>query len=124
MKNSVHESPNLIYSVGTQVVALKQVQGSNGEAVHSAGAVGVITRSPQDRPHSYRVQFPGGFEASLHHDNLMLLAEYKRGAIDDSDSPISTQGLFHRIIYRCVVGSQAFGLAGDESDIDRRHSDK
>jgi hypothetical protein len=41
MKNRVHNSPNLIYSVGTQVVALKQVQGSNGQAVHPAGAVGV-----------------------------------------------------------------------------------
>ena len=24
------------------------------------------------------------------------------------------------IIYRCVVGSQAFGLSGDDSDVDRR----
>ena len=31
MKHRVHNSPNLIYSVGTQVVALKQVQGSKPE---------------------------------------------------------------------------------------------
>jgi len=120
MKSRVHNSPNLIYSVGTQVVALKQVQGSNGEAVHPAGAVGVVVRSPRDRQHSYRVRFPDGFESALHHDNLMLLAEYKQGAINDSNKTLSTHGLFDRVIYRCVVGSRAFGLDTDESDTDRR----
>jgi len=56
----------------------------------------------------------------LHHDNLMLLAEYKQGAINDSDKVLSTHGLFDRVIYRCVVGSRAFGLDTDESDTDRR----
>ncbi len=120
MKSRVHNSPNLIYSVGTQVVALKQVQGSNGEAVHPAGAVGVVVRSPRDRQHSYRVRFPDGFESALHHDNLMLLAEYKQGTINDSNKTLSTHGLFDRVIYRCVVGSRAFGLDTDESDTDRR----
>jgi len=120
MKNRVHNSPNLIYSVGTQVVALKQVQGSGGEAVHPSGAVGVIVRSPSDRQHAYRIRFVDGFEATLHHDNLMLLAEYKQGAINDSDQVLSTHGLFDRVIYRCVVGSRAFGLDTEESDTDRR----
>jgi len=120
MKNRVHNSPNLIYSVGTQVVALKQVQGSNGQAVHPAGAVGVVVRSPRDRQHSYRVRFADGFEAALHHDNLMLLAEYKQGVINDSGKVLSTYGLFDRVIYRCVVGSRAYGLDEDESDTDRR----
>ncbi|MEZ6070022.1 MAG: nucleotidyltransferase domain-containing protein [Pirellulales bacterium] len=120
MKSRVHNSPNLIYSVGTQVVALKAVQGSAGKAVHPSGAVGVVVRSPRDRNHSYRIRFPDGFEAPLHHHNLMLLAEYKQGAINDSDQFLSTHGLFDRVIYRCVVGSRAFGLETDDSDTDRR----
>lgn len=120
MKSRVHNSPNLIYSVGTQVVALKQVQGANREAVHPAGAVGVVVRSPRDRQHSYRVRFPDGFESALHHDNLMLLAEYKQGSINDANKTLSTHGLFDRVIYRCVVGSRAFGLNTEESDTDRR----
>lgn len=120
MKSRVHKSPNLIYSVGTQVVALKQVQGSDGEAVHPAGAVGVVVRSPRDRQHSYRVRFPDGFESALHHDNLMLLAEYKQGSINDANTTLTTHGLFDRVIYRCVVGSRAFGLDTEESDTDRR----
>lgn len=120
MKSRIHNSPNLIHSVGTQVVALKQVQGSGGEAVRPAGAVGVVVRSPRDRQHAYRVRFVDGFEAALHHDNLMLLAEYKLGVINDSNQTLSTHGLFDRVIYRCVVGSRAFGLDTEESDTDRR----
>ena len=121
MKHRVHNSPNLIYSVGTQVVALKQVQGTNGKAVHPAGAVGVIVRAPRDRTHSYRVRFADGFEAALHHDNLMLLAEYKQGAINDSSKVLSTHGLFDRVIYRCVIGSQAYGLDGRIGHRSARH---
>lgn len=120
MKSRVHNSPNLIYSVGTQVVALKQVQASNGEAAQPAGAVGVVVRSPRDRNHSYRIRFPDGFEAPLHHHNLTLLAAYQQGAINDSSISLSTSELVHRVIYRCVVGSRAFGLATDASDTDRR----
>jgi predicted nucleotidyltransferase len=120
VKSRVHNSPNLIYSAGTQVVVLKSVQGSNGQVAHPAGAVGVIVRSPQDRHHSYRVRFVDDFEVALHHDNLMLLAEYKQGAINDTNQVLSTHGLFDRVIYRCVVGSRAFGLGTEESDTDRR----
>jgi hypothetical protein len=96
------------------------VQGTNGKAVHPAGAVGVIVRAPRDRTHTYRVRFADGFEAALHHDNLMLLAEYKQGAINDSSQVLSKHGLFNRVIYRCVIGSRAYGLATDDSDTDRR----
>lgn len=120
MKSRVHNSRNLIYSVGTQVVALKAVQGAHGKTVHPAGAVGVVVRSPVDRSHAYRVRFVDGFEAALHHDNLMLLAAYKEGHINDSNQVLSKHGLFDRVIYRCVVGSRAFGLDTEDSDYDRR----
>lgn len=120
MRDRVHNSPNLIYSTGTQVVSLKRLQGSNGRTAHPEGAVGVVVRSPVDRLHSYRVRFVDGFEANLHHDQLVLLAEYKQGEINDSRVVLSNHALFDRVIYRCVVGSQAYGLATDESDVDRR----
>ncbi|BBO32249.1 DNA polymerase beta superfamily protein [Lacipirellula parvula] len=120
MKNRVHHSDNLIYSVGTQVVALKHIQGTDGQTVHPAGAVGVIIRSPQDRAHSYHIRFVDGFEAAIHHDGLALLAEYKLGTINDSQQVLATHGLFHRVILRCVIGSRAYGLDTENSDTDRR----
>lgn len=120
MRSRVHNSPNLIYSVGTQVVALKAVQASDGQAVHPAGAVGVVVRSPSDRNHAYRVRFPDGFEASLHHHTLTPLADYQQGTINDANVVLSTHSLLDRVIYRCVIGSRAFGLETSDSDTDRR----
>jgi hypothetical protein len=120
MKFPVPNSPNLICSVGTQVVALKAVQGSDGQAVYPAGAVGVVVRSPGDRSQCYRIRLPDGYKAPLHPDTLMLLAEYKQGEINDANKALSTHGLFDRVIYRCLVGSRAFGLDIEESDTDRR----
>ncbi len=120
MSGRIHKPPTFIYPVGTQIVALKQIQGPNGEVVHPAGAVGVVVRSPRDRQHLYRIRFPDGFEFPVHHDQLMLLAEFKMGAIHDSNKTLSTHGLFDRVIYRCIIGSRAFGLATEESDTDRR----
>lgn len=113
-------SPSLIYPVGTQVVSLKPVQGSHGRIVHPSGAVGVVVRSPTDRQHSYRVRFSDGFESPLHHHQLVLLSEYKKGEINDADQVLAKHGLFDRIIFRCVIGSRAYGLDDESSDTDRR----
>ena len=120
VREQVHNSPNLIYPVGAQVVTRKSVQGSNGRIAHPSGAVGVIVKSPMDRQHTYRVRFTDGFEAPLHHDNLMRLAEYKQGSINDPAQVLANRGLFDRVIFRCVIGSRAYGLDEEQSDIDRR----
>lgn len=120
MGERVHKSTNLIYSAGTQVVALKPVQGSSGRVIHPSGAVGIVVKAPLDRQHTYRVRFSDGFESALHHDQLVLLAEYKEGDINDAQLMVSRHGLFDRVIFRCVIGSRAYGLDDEHSDIDRR----
>jgi predicted nucleotidyltransferase len=82
--------------------------------------VGVIVKSPQDRHHTYRVRFPDGFEAALNHEDVMLLAEYKQGRISEDERMLAKHGLFDRVIFRCVIGSRAYGLDDENSDIDRR----
>lgn len=108
----------LIYSVGTQVVLQKETYHANRRVAHPAGSVGVIVRSPVDRTHAYRVKFNDGFEAALHHDQLVRLAEFKRDQIRSGES--SAIDLNERVIYRCVIGSRAYGLEDDQSDTDRR----
>lgn len=110
----------MIYSAGTQVVAQKDVMAVNDRIAHPAGAVGVIVRSPVDRSHAYRVRFSDGFEAPIHHDQLVRLAEFKAGEMRDNDSPLMSAGLYKRVIYRCVIGSRAYGLDDEASDTDRR----
>jgi uncharacterized protein len=116
----VHYQPNLIYTVGTQVVALVEIVGRNGRLLHPRGSVGVVVRSPADLDHPYRVRFPDGVEDSLGRDQLTMLASFKEAEIGDSTITAARTDLYERVIYRCVIGSQAYGLAGDESDVDRR----
>src|SRR5262249_54768179 len=116
----VHFHPNLIFSVGTQVVTLVDIPGSAGLVRHPRGTVGVVVKSPIDLAHSYRVRFPDGFEAPLRRSEVTMLARFKEGEIGDSSRTVVQVDLYQRVIYRCVIGSQAYGLADAGSDVDRR----
>jgi hypothetical protein len=118
-------NPNLILSPGTQVVVLVEVRGTDGKPVHPRGAVGVIIQSPSDYWHSYRVRFPDRFEASFHRQELAILKQFQTGGVIDSAAAGSAQllaeyDLQRHVIYRCIVGSRAFGLDDTDSDTDRR----
>jgi predicted nucleotidyltransferase len=110
----------LIFPVGTQVVALRDVIGKTGRVLHPRGSVGVVVRSPGDLDYLYRVRFPDGVEEALRRDELVILAQYKEGPIGDSQTSAARSNLFDRVIYRCIIGSRAYGLDDDQSDIDRR----
>lgn len=110
---------HLILSVGTQVVALVEARGPDGKAAHPRGAVGVIVRAPADYWHSYRVRFPDGFESPFKRQEVSILSQFQQGAIGDTHA-LAEYDLFDCVIYRCVVGSRAYGLDSNESDTDRR----
>ncbi len=120
MQERVHYQPNLICSPGTQVVALVEILGQGGKVLQPRGSVGVVVRSPVDLEHPYRVRFADGSEELLHRDQVTMLARYKESALGDPVIPPLRCNLYERVIYRCIIGSQAYGLAGERSDIDRR----
>lgn len=120
MTHRVHHHAGLILAIGTQVVALKNIMGQHGCVLHPAGAVGVVLRSPKDLEHAYRVKFADSVEAAIHPSELTPLALYKEGQIGDSTVNASRHNLFDYVIFRCVIGSQAYGLADESSDVDRR----
>jgi hypothetical protein len=94
----VHCHERLIFSVGTQVVALRDVIVEGGRILHPKGAVGVVVQSPSDRNDFYRVRFPDGVEESLRRDDLMMLAQYKEGEIGDVNAAVSQTNLYERVI--------------------------
>jgi len=110
--------PNNVFA-GTQVVSLVEVRGTNNSLVHPRGAVGVVTRTPASEAEKlYLVRFPDGFEGSLTRDQLDVLKHFKdRLPASDATPGLELEQL---IIYRCVVGSRAYGLDTDDSDTDRR----
>lgn len=76
-------------------------------------------RSPSDGTHAYRVRFPDGFEASYRRDEMILLRSWLEQGMSAS-AVLADHDLTKHIIYRCVMGSRAFGLDDDSSDTDRR----
>jgi hypothetical protein len=116
-------------SAGTQVVSRVEVRGTNNFLLHPRGAVGVVTRTPTGEDKFFLVRFPDGFEFSLQRDQMDVLKHFKArlgsGAAiplagTDSGVPAGDFDLESFIIYRCVVGSRAYGLDHDDSDTDRR----
>jgi uncharacterized protein len=112
-----HQPDNIF--AGTQVVALAEVRGTNNSLVHPRGAVGVVTRTPTGDQSHFLVRFPDGFEASLTRDQLEVLKHFK-DRLPAPESPIADFDLDRLVIYRCIVGSRAYGLDTDASDTDRR----
>lgn len=131
-----HQPDNIF--AGTQVVALVEVRGTNHSLVHPRGAVGVVTRTPAVVGESFLVRFPDGSEATLTHDQLEVLKHFKDRlgapvsdparagapsiarpdhAGSETGAPFDLESL---ILYRCIVGSRAYGLDTDASDTDRR----
>ena len=107
----------LILPPGTRVTAVAEVRIAETGATLPAGAVGVIVRSPGDAPHAYRVRFPDGAEASLCRSELRILKSVRESGVGEASADIDWNRF---VIYRCIVGSRAFGLDTDSSDVDRR----
>jgi uncharacterized protein len=110
----------MILSPGTQIVTRVPVKAAGSDLQHPEGAVGVITKSPADHVHSYRVRFPDGSEAPLRRTQFAVLKQVQRDQIWSAENVLDEFDLMDGVIYRCVVGSRAYGLDEDESDTDRR----
>src|SRR5688572_33261813 len=112
MLDRVHHNPDLIYSLGTQVVTLIDIASAGGLVLHPRGTVGVVVKAPTDHEHAYRVRFADGLEVALKRGEVTMLALFKEGDIGDPGR-LAQADLRERIIFRCVVGSRAFGLDDD-----------
>ncbi|MBE9010598.1 nucleotidyltransferase domain-containing protein [Pseudanabaenaceae cyanobacterium LEGE 13415] len=110
---------NLILPVGTQVVSRIEVKNNAGESVCLQGAVGVIVEAPTDNSHAYRVQLPNGIQVCLKRHELSIRKHYQKAGMQPGDF-LAEYDLDQYVIYRCVVGSRAYGLDDEHSDIDRR----
>ncbi len=107
-------SPSFVISGGTQVVLKVSKTLADGE-YRKPGTVGVIVRSPSSNREPYTVQFADGRSATVYFDELVL----RRKEIE-TELGIVREDLRPYIIYRCKVGSKAYGLAGDGADDDLR----
>lgn len=108
---------NLILPIGTQIVTLIEVKVTNKTRLQSRGTVGIIKSQPQDAKHSYLVEFLDGSLASIKRSEFAIRKHYQTETAID---PLDDRNLYDFVIYRCVVGSKAFGLEDENSDTDLR----
>jgi uncharacterized protein len=117
-KTPGHDASHHIIPLGTQIVTQADVKSPEGALLHKSGAVAVIIEVPSRAAGHYRVRFPDASVALLkrrafdprHQRAKSLLALFRTPSHD----------LFEYVIYRCVVGSRAYGLEETDSDTDRR----
>lgn len=113
-------NPNLLLPVGTQVVVRAAVTTGAGDVLCPAGAVGRVVGAPADHTHAYRVRLPDGRVVSLRRGELGIRKHAQRADLAEAERVLADYDLREHVVLRCVVGSRAYGLAGDASDIDRR----
>lgn len=113
-------NPHLILPEGTQIVSRIELKNSQGEVLCLKGGVGVIIDSPTDNSHSYRIRLIDGLEINLNRLDFTIRKHYQTEGLAEAKDPLADLDLYNYVIYRCVVGSRAFGLDHETSDIDRR----
>jgi hypothetical protein len=118
-ENGEAARPHLILPVGTQVVSRIELRDARGNVLCPAGAVGEVIQAPLDGTHSYRVRLPDGREVSLRRQSLTIHKHTQREDLA-AEAAVAERELWDHVVYRCVTGSQAYGLAGEGSDVDRR----
>lgn len=109
-----HRSPTFVISAGTQVV-LQASKALPDGSFRKPGSVGIIVESPPTNDGNYVVQFADGQTVTAGFCELVL----RRQEVEAALGP-TTADLRPYIIYRCQVGSKAFGLAEADADDDLR----
>lgn len=111
--------PAVNIHTGTQVVTKVPVLGSNQGLMHPQGAVGIVTRTPCGEESRFIIRFPDGFETALAVHEMEVLKHFK-DRLGEAPNSLQSFDLEHHVIYRCVMGSRAYGLDTEESDTDLR----
>ena len=104
----------LIIPKGTQIVTLIEVKVLNFDRFQPRGTVGVIKSQPTDSKHAYLVEFPdGSISQPFKRPEFAIRKHYQT---NQALASLKDRNLYDYVIYRCVVGSRAFGLDDENSD--------
>ncbi|MEZ2229481.1 MAG: DNA polymerase beta superfamily protein [Microcoleus sp.] len=117
---NISQNFNLIIPAGTQIVTKIEVKNPATNQSWKPGAVGVIVQSPTDNSHAYLVKLPDGTEISLRRHELTIRKQFQSEGLQSKADFLAEYNLYDSVIYRCIVGSKAYGLDNAQSDTDRR----
>lgn len=117
---NISEPFNLILSVGTQVVSRINSTMTTGEVCCLKGMVGTIIQSPFDSSPTYQIRLANDQVVSLNRHEFSIRKHFQAEGITRSPELPVQDNLYEHVIYRCIVGSRAYGLEDDTSDTDIR----
>jgi predicted nucleotidyltransferase len=109
-----------VWPAGTMVVTRTPVSPNDGGHTRPKGACGTILTPPEHPEGNYLIRFMDGAEFYVEGTRLDILKHYQEGEIGNFEHALTGYDLHQHVIYRCVVGSRAYGLDHDASDLDRR----
>ena len=120
-RNLRNLADDFVIPAGTQVVVLEpqQLTGTgkaDGASLKKPGSVGVVIKCPPHNGQPYLVRFSDEIELEIPFHQLTL----RRQEIENILGDVANEDFTPFIIYRCQVGSKAFGLANSDSDDDLR----
>lgn len=110
----------LIVQVGTHVVTLTELVEPGADGIKQRGSVGKIAEAPHGSTSMYRIAFSDGSEVSANRQDFGIRKVLQGLLFEDQPGESTEQKLFERIIYRCTIGSRAYGLDVEGSDYDTR----
>lgn len=113
-------NPIIFLPVGTQVITRVDITATKQTEAHPKGSVGIILSAPSDNLHKYLVKFPDGSEHALRRQELTVRKMQHEENLGTTSEALEYGNLHEYVIYRCLVGSRAYGLSHAESDEDRR----
>jgi predicted nucleotidyltransferase len=99
-------------------VTLLEFKGA--DRTYPRGTVGILIQSPELPSGAYRVRLLEGADVSLRRHEFAALKHFQREGLEQPDALLNELNLYNCVIYRCVVGSRAYGLDEPGSDADRR----
>ena len=121
-RNLRNLADDFLIPAGSKVVLL-ETQASASESNNSLdrpikkqGTVGVVVKCPPHNGQPYVVRFADESEIEIPFDQLTL----RRREIENILDSTGQEDFSPCIIYRCKVGSKAFGLENEDSDDDLR----
>lgn len=106
--------------IGTKIVTRVESDARAGHPSRPVGSVGVVVQVPTNDSDLFRIRFSDGAEADFHRHHLAILKHFQRGNQDTAQADVNDVDLYDYVIYRCVIGSVAYGLDEPGSDVDRR----
>lgn len=108
----------MVLPLGTRIVS--QVPIAGVRHAYPEGTLAVIIDAPSDADHAYRVRLADGYECSLSRSQFVLLRTLQSEGVESGQAALEDHELADAVIYRCLVGSRAYGLETESSDTDTR----